>query len=258
MAERHFPSVFVSHGAPTMAFGVSAGRAFLGGLGESLGRPRAVVCVSAHWETETPAVTGSAEPETIHDFFGFPDPLYQARYPAPGAPDLAARVAGLLDAMGYECETAPDRGLDHGAWIPLMLMYPGADIPVIQLSIQTDLGPGYHLHLGRALAPLRGDGVLVLGSGGAVHNLQHFQAGSTEVPGWAREFDDWLADAVIRGDEAALVDYRSPAGAMAHPTDEHYLPLLTALGAGGDGVNGRVLHRGFMDGALSMAAFAFG
>jgi len=257
MPGRTFPSVFVSHGAPTMAFGVSAGRTFLDGLGDTLGRPGAVVCVSAHWETEAPAVTGSARPETIHDFYGFPEPLYQVRYPAPGAPDLAARVAGLLDAMGYECEISPGRGLDHGAWIPLMLMYPDADVPVVQLSIQTDLGPGYHLHLGRALAPLRDDGVLVLGSGGAVHNLNHFQAGSDEVPDWAHEFDDWLADAVTRGDAAALVDYRSPAGAMAHPRDEHYLPLLAALGAGGEGTKGRVLHRGFMDGALSMAAFAF-
>lgn len=258
MADQVFPSVFVSHGAPTIAFGVSAARRFLAGLGDSLGRPRAVVCISAHWETEAPAVTGATAPETIHDFFGFPEPLYQLRYPAPGAPDVAARVAGLLEDQGYACETVPDRGLDHGAWIPLMLMYPTADVPVIQLSVQTDLGPGYHYRVGQALAPLRQESILVLGSGGAVHNLHFFQAGGVDVPDWALQFDDWLADAVAQGAAADLINYRSPVGAMAHPTDEHYLPLLAALGAGGADARGRTLHRGFMDGALSMAAYAFG
>ena len=263
MSDKRFPSVFVSHGAPTIAQQVCPVTVFLKGLGDSLGRPKAVLCVSAHWETETPMVSVATEPETIHDFFGFPDPLYQIRYPAPGAPDLAGRAAELLAERDIPCAVSDDRGLDHGAWIPMMLMYPDADVPVTQLSIQPDDGPAAHLALGRALAPLRDEGVLVLASGGAVHNLSFFRPGSSDVADWARRFDDWLAAAAEAGDGEALVDYRNASadGALAHPRDEHYLPLLVALGAGGraggEEAKGRALHRGFMDGALSMAAFAF-
>lgn len=251
-------SVFVSHGAPTVALSPSPVRAFLEGLGRSLGRPDAVLCVSAHWETPVPTVSTALAPETIHDFYGFPDPLYALRYPAPGAPALAERVGSLLAAVGLD-GAAQQRGLDHGAWIPLMLMYPEADVPVAQLSIQPGAGPGTHLELGRALAPLRTEGVLVLASGGAVHNFAFFRRGSDEVPDWARRFDDWLARTVAAGAADDLVSYRTlhPDGAMAHPRDEHLLPLLVAMGAGGAGVRGRVLHQGFMDGALSMAAFGF-
>ena len=259
MADGTFPSVFVSHGAPTIAAEEVPVTAFLKELGESLGRPSAALCVSAHWETDAPSVLGAARPETIHDFYGFPEPLYRLRYPAPGAPDLARRVVTLLADRDMPCAVSAGRGLDHGAWIPLMLMYPKADVPVTQLSIQPDAGPAAHLALGRALTPLRREGVVVLASGGAVHNLSYFRPGSPAVPDWARRFDDWLADAVAAGDREALVLYRTrhADGAMAHPRDEHYLPLLVALGAGGEGTKGRTLHRGFMDGGLSMAAFAF-
>jgi 4,5-DOPA dioxygenase extradiol len=259
MTVKQLSSVFVSHGAPTIAVDDLPVTVFLRGLGESLGRPSAVLCVSAHWETAAPAVLGAARPSTIHDFYGFPEPLYRLQYPAPGAPDLARRVAEVLAERHIACAVEPERGLDHGAWVPLMFMYPEADVPVTQLSIQPDAGPVAHLALGRALVPLRKDGVLVLASGGAVHNLRYFRAGSAEVPDWAGRFDDWLAAAVEAGDGDALVHYRDRAadGAMAHPRDEHYLPLLVAFGAG-DGARGRILHRGFMDGALSAAAFAFG
>jgi len=252
-------SVFVSHGAPTIALGDSSVRAFLADLGEELGRPRAVLCVSAHWETDSPMTCAAAAPETIHDFYGFPEALYELRYSAPGDPDLAERAAILLTDAGLECRSTVDWGLDHGAWIPLMLMYPDADIPVVQLSIQHALGPTHHLAVGRALAPLRNDGVLVMGSGGAVHNLRYFRPGGADVPEWARLFDDWLAEAVEDGRVDDIVAYRerSADGAMAHPRDEHFLPLLVAMGAGGPNGRGRVLHRGFMDGALSMAAYAF-
>ena len=259
MTDKIFASVFVSHGSPTIAVQDSPVTAFLKGLGDSLGRPRSVLCVSAHWETDAPTVLGNAEPETIHDFYDFPDPLYQLLYPAPGAPDLAQWVVELLAEGDLPCTMSGERGLDHGAWIPLMLMYPDADVPVTQLSVQPDQGPAAHLELGQALAPLRENGVLVLASGGAVHNLSYFRPGSTEVADWARRFDDWLTAAVEAGDGEALVDYRSASadGAMALPRDEHYLHLLVALGAGGEGAKGRVLHQGFMDGDLSMAAFAF-
>ena len=161
------PSVFVSHGAPSLPLEETPARGFLEGLGGELGRPEAVLCVSAHWETAAPALSLAASPETIHDFFGFPEALYRLRYPAPGAPDLARRAAALLGAAGQEASLVEDRGLDHGAWIPLMLMYADAGVPVTQLSVLTGDGPTAHLALGRALAPLRAEGVLILGSGGA-------------------------------------------------------------------------------------------
>ncbi|MDA1090196.1 MAG: class III extradiol ring-cleavage dioxygenase [Proteobacteria bacterium] len=259
MTDQKFPSVFVSHGAPTIVLEDSPALTFWRNLGKQLGRPRSVLCISAHWGTDAPMVSAAADPETIHDFYGFPEALYQLSYPAPGAPDLARHAAELLSNANLTCGVSPDRGLDHGTWIPLMMMFPDADVPVTQLSIQPALGPGAHLELGRALAPLREEGVLVLASGGAVHNLQSFRPGSTEVSDWAQRFDDWLVSTAEAGDADALVDYRnlSPDGAKAHPQDEHYLPLLVALGAGGEKAGGRVLHRGFMDGDLSMTALAF-
>lgn len=252
-----FPSVFVSHGAPTIVAGSSPVSNFLGALGDDLGRPEAVLCISAHWETENPVVSLADRPETIYDFYGFADPLYELTYPAPGAPALAGRVAGLLGEAGLKAERDNTRGLDHGAWVPLMLMYPAADIPVCQLSIQPALGPRYHYRLGRALEALRHEGVLVMASGGVVHNLDFFRPGSTDVADWAQRFEDRLVERVERGAVDALIDYRDADGALAHPRDEHYLPLLAALGAGGSESRGRVLHRGFMDGSISMAAFAF-
>jgi len=253
------PSVFVSHGAPTLPLEESPTRRFLEGLGKRLGRPRAVVCVSAHWESLQPRVSGPARPETIHDFFGFPDALYRLSYPAPGAPELARRVEEGLAAAGVPAQVDAGRGLDHGAWVPLLLMYPEADVPVLQVSVSPGRGTDAHLALGRGLAPLRGDDVLVLGSGGAVHDLRAFRPGSRQVPAWAAGFEDWLVAAVEAGDGNALADYRrrSADGARSHPSEEHYLPLLVAFGAGG-GVAGEVLHRGFEHGALSMAAFSFG
>ena len=242
-----------------MVLGESPARNFLAGLGESLPRPDAVLCVSAHWETEHAVVSTAARPETIHDFYGFPEALYRMGYAAPGAPGLAAHVAQELAWKGIPCSATPDRGLDHGVWTPLMLMYPDADVPVASLSVQPHRGPAWHLNLGRALEALRRDGVLVLGSGGAVHNLRHFRRGDTGAPEWARRFDDWLAETVSGGDGERLARYRtlSEDGAVAHPRDEHLLPLMVAMGAGGAAPVGEVLHRSFTDGAISMAAYAF-
>jgi 4,5-DOPA dioxygenase extradiol len=252
------PAVFVSHGAPSLPLTDSPAAAFLRGLGVTLGRPAAILCVSAHWDSERPALSLAERPETIYDFRGFPDALYRLTYPAPGAPELARRAAGLLAAAGEMLELDAGRGLDHGAWVPLLLMYPEADIPVVQLSVQSGRGAAPHLALGRALAPLRDEGVLILGSGGAVHNLRQFFGNPGATPDWALAFDDWLCRQVEAGAVEALVDYRAkaPHGRQAHPSEEHFLPLHVALGAGGEGVRGRVLHRSF-DGSLSMAAFAF-
>ncbi len=255
------PSVFVSHGAPTLLLDDTATRAFLEGLGATLGRPRGILCVSAHWEERRPRLTSSAAPGTIHDFFGFPPALYSLRYAAPGDPTLARRAGELLRAAGLDAAEDASRGLDHGAWVPLRLMYPGADVPVVQLSVQSSLGPGHHLAMGEALAPLRDEGVLVLGSGGATHNLREFGRYAIDDPpvAYALEFDDWLHGAVARGDDAALAGYAdvAPYGRRNHPTPEHFLPILVPAGAAGRGTPGRRIHAAFEYGVLSMAAFAW-
>lgn len=251
------PSIFVSHGAPTILLEGCPVRSFWRRLIDIIGKPSSVLCVSAHWETTTPTLSAAPTPETIHDYYGFPDELYQMSYPAPGAPALAERAHDLLTAAGIDCDVTGTRGLDHGAWIPLMEMLPEANVPVTQLSIQPDQDMAHHITVGKALAPLRREGVLVLASGGAVHNLGAFRPGQDEVPDWAQRFDDWLAETLAAGDGGGLDNYRSEDGALAHPRDEHLLPLGVALGAGGEAAKGRALHRGFMDGALSTAAYAF-
>jgi 4,5-DOPA dioxygenase extradiol len=251
------PTIFVSHGSPTLILGDSPARAFLATLGKQLPRPTAIVAVSAHWDTDMPAVSLARRPDTIHDFYGFPDALYRLRYAAPGAPELAERVAKLTGAAHD-----PHRGLDHGAWVPAMLGWPEADIPIFQLSVQPNESPAHHIALGRKLSQLREEGVLVMGSGSATHNLRALVrgGGDSEPEPWAQEFDDWLAAAVETGDEAALADYRAqaPNAVDAHPTDEHFLPLHVAYGAAGEGARGRALHRSFTLGNLSMASYAFG
>ena len=247
------PSLFISHGAPTLPLEDIPARAFLEGLEARIGRPKAILAVSAHWETAQPEVNAPAVNETIHDFYGFPEPLYALRYPAPGDAALAARVADLTGAM-----VEPRRGLDHGAWVPLILAWPKADIPVAQLSIQTEAGPGYHLDLGRRLAPLREEGVLVVGSGSFTHNLRElaWRGGAGEEPLWVTRFSDWVDRALIEGRTEDLVEYRSraPEAARNHPTEEHFLPLFVAMGAGGQAER---LHSSTTMGALRMDAYAF-
>lgn len=255
MSATPFPTLFVSHGAPTLILEQSAGRDFLAGLGRRIGRPRAVLAVSAHWMTTGPAVSGAERPETVHDFYGFPDELYRLRYPAPGAPDLAARVAALVPG----CAVDPGQGLDHGAWVPLMLMYPEADIPVAQFAVQPRRSAADHLALGRALAPLAHEGVLVLASGGAVHNLRDFRMGSDTAAPWAHGFAGWLDAALDAGDTDAIAGWKtdSPEARLAHPTDEHFLPLPVAVGAAGEGFRTERLHAGFEHGSIGMHAYAF-
>jgi 4,5-DOPA dioxygenase extradiol len=253
------PAVFVSHGAPSLALEPhDPSHAFLTRLGRDLGRPAAIVCVSAHWEAPRPTVGAAERPATIHDFYGFPAPLYEIRYPAPGAPALAARVASML---GMPAALDAQRGLDHGAWVPLSLMYPGADVPVVQLSVQSRLDAAHHAALGRALASLREEGVLILGSGGATHDLRRvaWGAGDDDVPADVRAFEGWLVAAVEGGRTDELIAWRerAPSPDSNHPTPEHFFPLFAPLGAAAPGTKGRVLHRAFAYGALSMAAFAW-
>ena len=258
------PTIYVTHGAPTLILDDCPARDFLGGLGKRLPRPNAVVCVSAHWEADRPVVSAAPRQATIHDFYGFPQALFEMRYPAPGAPALAGRVAGLLHEAGISCTVDPLRGLDHGAWVPLKLMFPEADIPAFQLSVQTPLGPAHHVAMGKALAPLRDEGVLILGSGSATHNLADFRGGRSlnEPPrAYVKPFDDWLVKTVEAADAAALADYpRAPEGLRNHPTPEHFLPIFVPFGAAlatGEG-KGTTLHRSVTYGISAMTAFAWG
>lgn len=225
--------------------------------------PRAILVVSAHWETSLPSVTATAVNATIHDFYGFPEELYAIRYPAPGAPWLADRVAQLLAPSGQVIVKDPDRGLDHGAWVPLSLIYPQADVPVAQLSIQSSLGPEYHYRIGQLLAPLRSEGVLVLASGSFTHDLssyrEYYHALHAPAPAWVEAFADWMADALKGQRTKDLLNYRNvaPEARRNHPTEEHLLPLFVAMGAGADGRT-QHLHTSTTHGVLRMDAFAFG
>ena len=256
------PSLFISHGAPSLPFEDVPARDFLRGLGERLGeRPKAILAVSAHWETAIPTVNAPLVNETIHDFGGFARELYGLTYPAPTAPALAERVEELSAASALACEVDHRRGLDHGAWVPLMLMYPEADIPVAQLSIQSHLKPGHHPKLGRALAPLRNEGVLIMASGSFTHDLSGFQPQGSTVPepepDWVGSFAHWMDKALLEGRTCDLVGYRSqaPHAARNHPTDEHLLPLFVAMGAGGG--KAERLHASVTHEVIRMDAYAF-
>jgi 4,5-DOPA dioxygenase extradiol len=256
MAAR-LPTLFLSHGSPMHALEPGAVRGVWESLGRSLPRPKAILIASAHWETANPAVTSTAKPETIHDFYGFPKPLYEIQYRAPGAPDVADRAIQLLEKAGFKAAADAQRGLDHGAWSPLLYMYPAADIPVVQLSLQTELGPQHHLALGRALAPLPDEGILVLGSGHMTHNLRETRSGASA--GYVRVFQDWVKERIDAHELEALADYRAlePEGARAHPTEEHFLPLFVALGAAPSGYRPERLYDGIDLGVLAMDAYRF-
>lgn len=254
------PTIFLSHGAPDLPLKEGAVAQFLRSLSPHFPKPKAILVVSPHWLTDSPQVSAALQPRTIYDFSGFPAELYQLRYPAPGAPELADRVASLLNQAGISCAIHPSRGLDHGAWTPLILAYPAADIPVTQLSIQYDRDPQYHWQLGQALTPLHQEGVLIIGSGSATHNLYAFaQQYDAPPPQWVEEFDDWLAIMIERANWEALLRYRelAPYAQENHPTEEHLLPLFVAMGAGGPQTKGRQLHRSYTYGSFSMAAYAF-
>jgi len=257
------PAIFVSHGSPMLAIEDAEARRFLQGLPDLLPeRPRAILMVSAHWERLRPTVNAPVRNETIHDFGGFPQALFDITYPAPPSESLAKRVAELLSAGGMPTDIDTQRGLDHGAWTPLMLAWPHADIPVVQLSVQTRLGPEHHYRLGRLLAPLRAEGVLIVGSGSFTHDLSsfHISGGQIDAPelDWVNVFAEWMVAALKKGRISDLLDCRAlaPEAAHNHPTEEHLLPLYVALGAGAEGANH--LHSSTTYGILRMDAFAFG
>jgi len=254
------PAAFVSHGAPTLAIeSTDETHVFLQSLGERVGRPRAIVCASAHWDAPRAAVTGTACPETIHDYSGFPAPLYALRYAPPGDPALAADIAARLRDAGIACTLDPTRGLDHGAWVPLSIAFPAADTPVVQVAVTSGEDARAHFALGQALAPLREEGVLIVGSGGATHHLGRidWRARPGDAPADVHAFEAWLVARIEAGDTEELLDWetRGPQAHLQHPTPEHFLPLFVALGAAGAGARGTTLHRAFAYGAFAMDAF---
>lgn len=255
------PSLFVSHGSPMLAVTPGPAHEFLAGLGATLGKPRAIVVASAHWGTAHPTVNAVARNTTIHDFGGFPRELYTLRYDAPGDPTLAEEVADAIGAAGLEVAVDRKRGLDHGAWVPLMLAWPGADIPVFQVSVQPALGPAHHLELGRALAPLRERDILVMGSGSFTHDLRRYFGQPQETPETpdVTAFATWMDTALREGRRCDLLTYRhkAPYAEDEHPTEEHLLPLFVAMGAGGEKLAAERLHASTAYGVLRMDAYAF-
>jgi 4,5-DOPA dioxygenase extradiol len=251
------PALFVPHGAPTFALQPGAAGAALADITQYLGSVKAVLLISAHWDTETPTLGIASRPETIHDFYGFPQALYSIRYPATGAVSWAMEARTLLEESGFTVKLDPKRGLDHGAWVPLRLMFPDADVPVFTLSLQSHLGPEHHYRIGQALAPLRDQGVLIIGSGNITHNLMHF--GTSYPPEYVAAFQGWLRDRLQDGDVESLLQYRTlaPGAKLAHPTDEHLLPLYVALGAAGNDVVAQQIYSGIEYNMLAMDAYAF-
>lgn len=253
------PALFVSHGSPMFALEPGQLGPNLERIGAQLTSLTAIVIVSPHWQTRGVRVSAAATPQTIHDFGGFPAPLYALQYPARGEPQLATHIVGLLQVAGFEAAIDAHRGLDHGAWVPLRYLRPEADVPVLQVSLPHDIDAAGALRLGQALAPLRERGVLVIGSGSLTHNLYEFRQHISD-PEYAQAFADWVGQAVERGDVDALVHYRSraPHAARAHPTQEHYLPLLVALGASHADERRGLVAGGMTYGVLSMDSFGFG
>lgn len=255
------PVLFLSHGAPSLALEPGETGAAWRQIAAQLITPSAILVVSAHWETRIPFVSAAVRPETIHDFSGFPDALYQLHYPAPGAPQLADDVAHALQQSGMAVRQDAGRGLDHGAWIPLSLMYPQANIPVAQLSIQAEQDTKWHLALGRALRPLREQGVLIIASGSITHNLPAIfrHPPGSPAPEWVTAFCDWMVETIAQGDLATLADYRAraPHAVQNHPTDEHLLPLFVALGATEDISQSQHLNPVMTFGMLAMDAWLF-
>lgn len=257
MSTPRMPAGFVAHGAPLLALDEHKG-APLAAWGRTLPKPRAVLWVSAHFEAAPVTLSATSSAPLVYDFYGFPEPLYRVQYPAPGAPWLAERIAGLLE--GTPVRRDEGRGLDHGAWVPALHLFPDADVPMLQISLPTLDGAAL-LALGRRLAPLRDEGVLVLGSGNLTHNLRRLDlAERSAPPSWAREFDAWCAEALAKGDVDELVAFRerAPAVEIAHPRVEHFVPLLVAVGATGGSFSVATRVDGWEYGSLSRRSVELG
>lgn len=257
----HQPAFFISHGSPMLAIEDSPARRFLLSLGASLRRPERILVASAHWETARPVVASGARPRTVHDFRGFDRRLYEIEYRAPGDPELAREAASLVSAAGLQVEDDPEHGWDHGLWVPLSLLFPAADVPVAQISIQPDAGPAHHYRMGQALAPLRDRGVMIVASGAMTHNLRAYfgQGEAAATPDWVTGFTDWMCQKLESRDVEELLDYRrhAPFAERNHPEDEHLLPLFLALGSSHSDEPIHRLHHS-VDRVIAMDVYQFG
>ncbi|MGN7414966.1 DODA-type extradiol aromatic ring-opening family dioxygenase [Paenibacillus sp. SAF-068] len=253
------PSLFIAHGAPSLALEENAYTEFLQKLGHELPKPKAIVLFSAHWESTTQLVSSVANYETIYDFGGFQPELYQIKYPAQGQAETTAEVERLLAEAGIPVQTDDVRGLDHGAWVVLRLLYPDADIPVVALSVNRYLTGEQQYQVGQALASLREQDILVIGSGGTVHNLRRLNWESNGVDPWASEFDNWLHDKLVSWDTESLFSYDTlaPSAQAAVPTPEHFVPLLLAMGAGDQNKQASLLFKAYQYGNLSLSCWKF-
>lgn len=254
------PSLFVSHGAPTFALDTGLAGQGLAELGRKLEQPKAILVVSPHWITRGVEVGTAIRPETIHDFGGFDPALYDINYPVSGHPKIAAKALELLSRAGWPATANQHRGLDHGAWVPLLHLFPEADVPVFQVSMPLGLDADSAFQLGRALSPLANEGVLIVGSGSLTHNLYEFRNGHDDGEAYASEFSEWIQRAVLDGDFHRLLQALelAPHARRAHPTTEHFLPLLIALGAANAPREARVIEGGIQHGVLAMDSFVFG
>lgn len=257
---KRMPAIFFGHGNPMNALAKNAYTEGWAAIGSSISRPQAVLAVSAHWYLPATLVTANARPRTIHDFGGFPPELYQVQYPAPGSPELARRVQDLLGPNQVSLDES--WGLDHGTWSVLCHLFPDADVPVVQLSINETEPPQFHYEIARRLAPLRDEGVLILGSGNIVHNLHTYAWGRHRVEpfDWAVRFEQQARECLIRGDDAPLIDYEKLGrdAMLSIPTPEHYLPLLYVIAARGDGDQISFPVEGVDGGSVSMLAVQIG
>lgn len=258
-----FPTLFISHGSPILAFeDWHPVHRFLKQAAGQWPRPRAILVVSAHWEAPAPTLTGSARPPTVHDYGrGFPYPeMYTCAYAAPGAVVAAEAARRLLADAGFNAALDPRQGFDHGCWAPLRLLYPAADVPVVQLSLVGWESTDLHYRLGRALAPLRAEGVLIIGSGTMTHNQRDIdRAGTRPVPDWAKAFAGWMYEKLTTRDDEAVIAYRrlAPHAAYSHPSEEHLLPLHVALGAATPAKPPRRIHESVAFSTQSMDAYLF-
>jgi len=256
------PTLFVPHGAPTFALRPGSAGASLVALAQKIDRPKAIVVLSPHWETREPTVGSADELETIYDFSGFPSELYTLKYPAHSDAGLVQQVVDCLKAAGYAPRIDAHRGLDHGAWVPLRMMYPAADISVIPLSIKADGGAAYHFALGQALKPLSDQGFLIMATGSITHNLRDYMLcvrNGLSTPDYVTRFADWVDHQLQTGNMIALIDYRKTASdaLQAHPTEDHFMPFFVALGAAGDKPRSQRFYAGVDDLVIAMDGYRF-
>ena len=256
------PTLFVPHGAPTFALRPGVAGAALVALAQQVERPKAIIVISPHWETREPTVGSATDLETIYDFGGFPSELYTLKYPAHSDATLAHQVAQQLQDAGYAAPIDPHRGLDHGAWVPLRMMYPAADIPVIPLSVKSHAGAAYHYALGQALQPLAEQGFLIIGTGSITHNLRDYMVcvhNNLPTPDYVTRFADWVDAQLKANDIRRLLDYRktSQDAAQAHPTEDHFMPFFVALGAAGNNAKAERFYTGVDDLVIAMDGYCF-